>query len=55
MSNELTHSDKAHYRQVQLQGDSITGWLMDYLRDQGNVGKLIKQSLIAQHELTPPA
>ena len=46
---------KARYRRVQLQGDRIPGWLMDWLRDQGNVGRLIEQALIAQHGLTPPA
>ena len=46
---------KERYRRVQLQDARIPGWLMDWVRDQGNAGRLIEQALIAQHGLTPPA
>jgi hypothetical protein len=45
---------KAKIKRVPLAGARIPGWLMDWLRDQGNMGGRIEAALIEKYNLMPP-
>lgn len=46
---------KTKTKRVPLAGARIPGWLMDWLRDQGNMGGRIEAALIEKYKLTPPS
>jgi len=45
---------KTKVKRVPLQGARIPGWLMEWLKAEGNMGSKIEAALIAQYGLTPP-
>jgi len=45
---------KTKNKRVPLQGARIPGWLMDWLKAEGNMGYKIEQALIEKYGLKPP-
>lgn len=45
---------KTKSKRVQLAGARIPGWLMEWLKSEGDIGRKVEMALIEKYKLTPP-